>query len=60
MTHQWRWAYPLVPTLRVGTRGEQAAVLARDLGYPPLALEQAGAYMVETRASFDRYLAWWH
>ncbi len=37
---------------------EQAAAdLAHELGFLPLALEQAGAYVAETQARFDDYLA---
>jgi hypothetical protein len=35
---------------------EAAEQLARELGYLPLALEQAAAYLVEESASFTAYL----
>jgi tetratricopeptide (TPR) repeat protein len=40
--------------------GTQAQVLARELGYLALALEQAGAYINRHRLSFGQYLAQWH
>ncbi len=33
-----------------------AATLAQELGYLPLALEQAGAYIIQNKASFANYL----
>jgi tetratricopeptide (TPR) repeat protein len=38
----------------------QARMLARELGYLALALEQAGAYINHHRLSFTQYLAQWH
>jgi tetratricopeptide (TPR) repeat protein len=38
-------------------KSSDADALAKELGYYPLALEQAGAYMVENQASFAAYLA---
>ena len=38
-------------------KSPEADALARELGYLPLALEQAAAYMVENGASFASYLA---
>ncbi len=35
--------------------GQSAVRLAKTLGYLPLALEQAGAYIVDTGISFNRY-----
>lgn len=37
-----------------------AITLARELGYLPLALEQAGAAIAERRMTFDGYLKEWH
>jgi len=37
-----------------------AAVLARELGFLPLALEQAGAYVAERRLTLAAYLEEWH
>jgi len=45
---------------RTGRESEQSSdvsELAKELGYFPLALEQAGAYIVENGASFGNYLA---
>ncbi|HET8888232.1 MAG TPA: FxSxx-COOH system tetratricopeptide repeat protein [Candidatus Angelobacter sp.] len=38
-------------------KSPEAAALAKELGYLPLALEQAAAYIVEKGASFASYLA---
>jgi len=38
-------------------KSPEADALAKELGYLPLALEQAGAYIAETGASFSSYLA---
>ena len=35
---------------------KEAKALAKELGYLPLALEQAAAYLVEKQASFENYL----
>jgi tetratricopeptide (TPR) repeat protein len=37
-----------------------AVALARELGFLPLALEQAGAYIAERRLTFAAYLEEWH
>lgn len=37
-------------------KSPEAAALAKELGYLPLALEQAAAYIAETGASFSSYL----
>jgi len=37
----------------------EAVALARELGFLPLALEQAGAYIAERRLTFASYLAEW-
>jgi tetratricopeptide (TPR) repeat protein len=37
-----------------------AVALARELGFLPLALEQAGAYIAEGRLTFAAYLEEWH
>jgi tetratricopeptide (TPR) repeat protein len=37
-----------------------AVTLARELGFLPLALEQAGAYIAERRLTFAAYLEEWH
>ncbi len=39
---------------------EQATALARELGFLPLALEQAAAYIAERRLTFAGYLEEWH
>jgi tetratricopeptide (TPR) repeat protein len=39
------------------TEKSEAAALAKEVGYLPLALEQAAAYIAETGASFKNYLA---
>jgi len=39
-----------------GGKKKDAAVLARELGYLPLALEHAGAYVEKSGSSFSRYL----
>ena len=39
------------------TEREAVAELARELGYLPLALEQAGAYVEETGTAFQTYLS---
>jgi hypothetical protein len=39
-----------------GAEREAAATLARETGYLPLALEQAGAYLAKTGAGFAEYL----
>jgi tetratricopeptide (TPR) repeat protein len=41
----------------VKSKSPGADALAKELGYLPLALEQAGAYIQETGASFESYLA---
>jgi tetratricopeptide (TPR) repeat protein len=44
---------------RTGREGQQPSdldALAKELGYFPLALEQAGAYIVENEVSFSSYL----
>jgi len=38
-------------------KSTEADTLAKEVGYLPLALEQAGAYITETGASFKNYLA---
>ncbi len=43
-------------TAREGERSSEVDELTRELGYFPLALEQAGAYIVENQASFENYL----
>jgi hypothetical protein len=40
-----------------GAKSPEADALAKELGYLPLALEQAAAYIAETGASFASYLA---
>ena len=42
---------------RSSTESRAQAELARELGYLPLALEQAGAYIAETQARYQDYLA---
>lgn len=37
-------------------KSPEAGALAKELGYLPLALEQAGAYIMETGAGFESYL----
>jgi len=45
-------------TAREGTvESREAEALAKELGYLPLALEQAAAYIVENQSSFKDYLA---
>ena len=45
-------------TQREGTaESEEAEALAKELGYLPLALEQAAAYIAENQSSFKNYLA---
>jgi tetratricopeptide (TPR) repeat protein len=39
------------------SKSSEADALAKELGYLPLALEQAAAYIAETGASFSNYLA---
>jgi len=41
----------------VSEKSAEAEALIKELGYYPLVLEQAGAYMVENQSSFANYLA---